>query len=288
MSKKLEMAKKIITHINPDLDAITSVWLLKRFLPSWKEAEINFINAGLSTENVENKNQNSNELTVDVGRGKLDHHQTGQYLSAAKLCFDYIQEKRKGQQLSPLEKEALEQLVEVVTQIDNARDLNWQEISENRFQFQLSSLIDGLRGIAETDRQVIEFGLKSLDAVFLNLRNKIRAIKELRKGIEFQTKWGKGISLESGNKHVIWHGEALGYVLVINKDPESGGVQIYSRPDSGADLTEAYNKFNQMDPESDWFLHATKKLLLNQASVNPNMRPTKLKLEEIIKILKER
>jgi hypothetical protein len=38
--------RRIITHKSSDLDAVTSVWLLKRFLPGWEEAEIAFVNAG--------------------------------------------------------------------------------------------------------------------------------------------------------------------------------------------------------------------------------------------------
>ncbi len=279
--------KKIITHINPDLDAVTSVWLIKRFLPGWKEAEIGFVEATASGQKMPGVDENPDVLYVDVGRGKLDHHQTGEYLSAAKLCFDYILAVRKDQPFSPLEQEALRKMVAVVTQIDNASDLNWEEITQTRYQFYLHTLIDGLRGLAETDQQVIEFGFRALDAVLLNLKHKIKAEEELKEGIEFQTRWGKGIAIESGNKHVLWTGEILGFALVVKKDPKEGGVQIYARPDSKVDLTEAYNRFRKMDLHSDWFLHATKRVLLNEASVNPSMRPTKLSLKEIIEVLKD-
>lgn len=277
--------KKILTHINPDLDAVTSVWLIKRFLPGWQEAEIDFVASTISTERERDIDQNPNFLYIDVGRGKLDHHQTGEYLSAARLSFDYILVAREKKKLSPLEEQALEELVEVVTQIDNARDLKWGEVNQSRYQLYLHTLIDGLRGLTETDQQVMEFGFRALDAVLLNLKNKIKADEELKEGIEFQTPWGKGIAVESGNKHVLWRGEVQGYVLAVKKDPETGGVQIYARPDLEVDLTKAYNKFKKQDPQSDWFLHASKKLLLNQASVNPKMRPTKLKLAEIVKVL---
>lgn len=277
------MVKKIVTHINPDLDAVASVWLIKRFLPGWEKAEVEFVPAG----RVKNVDADPNVLYVDTGRGKLDHHQTGEYLSAARLCWEYIKEKRKGKRLSPLEEKALDNLIEVVTQVDNARDLGWQEVNENRYQFYLHILIDSLRGLAKTDEGVINFGLEFLDAVLLSLKNKIRAEEELEKGIRFQTPWGKAVAVMSGNKQVLWRGEAQSYVLVVKKDPETGGVQIYSRYDSRVDLTKAYNKIRKLDPDSDWFLHATKRLLLNQSSVNPEMRPTKLSLEEIIDVLKK-
>lgn len=284
-SFKIKKMRKIITHINPDLDAVVSVWLIKRFLPGWEEAEIDFVTADSSTEQNSGADADPDILYVDVGRGKLDHHQTGDYLSATKLCWNYVLAAREQKQFSPLEKKALEELVKVVTQIDNARDLKWEEINQSRYTFYLHNLLDGLRGLAETDRQIIEFGFRALDAVLLNLKNQIKADEELQEGTKFQTPWGQGIAIEIGNKSVLLRGEVQGYAVVVKKDPKTGGVQIYSRWDKGVNLTEVYNKFREMDSEADWFLHATKRLLLNQASVNPNMRPTKLSLKEIIKSL---
>ena len=94
--------KKIVTHINPDLDAVTSVWLIKRFLPGWEDVEVEFVSATASTEKQTQADQNPEVLWVDVGRGKLDHHQTGNYLSATELCFDFIQKERKSQPLGEL------------------------------------------------------------------------------------------------------------------------------------------------------------------------------------------
>ncbi|MFC1727512.1 chromate resistance protein ChrB domain-containing protein [Patescibacteria group bacterium] len=279
--------KKIITHTNPDLDAVTSVWLLKRFLPGWEEAEVEFVFASDSIKAQKEIDLDPEVLWVDVGRGQLDHHQTDAYLCATKLTFDFIKRKRKGQPLGEIKQEALKEIVKVVTQVDNARDLNWEEVNKSRYYFQLHTLIDGLRGLAESDEQALEFSLRALDAILWNLRSKIRAEKELENGFEFQTPWGKAIAVESGDKHVLWVGEIQGFVLVIKKDPEKGGVRMYARPDSEVDLTEAHRQFKKMDPESDWFLHATKRMLLNDSTINPNMRPTKLSLQQVIATLKK-
>jgi len=278
--------KKIITHINPDLDAAAAVWVIKRFLPGWEEAEVDFIEATADGEKIPGVDSDPEVLYVDVGRGKLDHHQTNYYLSATRLCWDYVLEQREGQPLKEIEQEAGKRLVEVVTQVDNAKDLNWKEVGETRYYFYLHILIDGLRGLGESDQQVLEFGFRALDAVFLTLKNKIRAEEDLKNGIKFQTKWGEGIALESANKRVLWEGEIQGFVLVVKKDPKSGAIQIYARPDSKVNLTAAYQKIKKIDSSADWFLHASGRLLLNESSVNPNMRPTKLTLEQIIEVLK--
>ena len=287
--------KKIITHINPDLDAICSVWLIKKFLPAspnrgepgWQEAKVEFVEATSSGEEMAGVDDNPNILYVDVGRGKLDHHQTNEYLSASKLVWDFIRNERKSENVAPLDEKAVERLVEVVTQIDNARDLNWKEVKKDRYSFYLHILIEGLRELSLDDLSVVKEGSLMLETILINLKNKIRAEEEMKQAIKFQTPWGKAVALKTGNKHFLYFGETQGYVLVMVKDPESGGVRIYARPDSKVDLSKAYDKVKKLDPQSDWFLHSSKRLLLNNASVI-KMKPTKLSLAEIIEIIKER
>ena len=280
---KLTKMKKIVTHINPDLDAVASVWLILRFLPGWQEAEIDFCPAGETLEN-EPADVDEDVLYVDTGLGRLDHHQTSEYLSAARLCLDYVVEKRRGKQLSLLNEEALGRMVEVVTQVDNARDLNWKEVGAARHDFYLHNIIGGIRGMAGSDQETMDHGLKALDAVFHNLKNRIRAEEEIKNGVEFKTPWGKALAVETGNEQVLWEGEKAGYCLVVKKDPKEGGVRIYSRWDTDVDLTKVYNKVRKLDPESDWFLHSSKKLLLNAAS-GKKMQPTKLSLKEMMEVL---
>ncbi len=278
--------KKVVTHINPDLDAVCSVWLIKRFLPGWEEAEVKFCLAE-TTFAGQPVDSHPDILHVDVGLGKLDHHQTGEYLSASKLTWDFLKKEReKEATLPPLEEEAVERLVEVVTQIDNARDLTWPEAKDDRYEFYLQNLVEAWRGLSFTDEEVIEEGLKMLDAVLLNLKNKKKAEEELKKAVVFETKWGRGVAAQTGNKHFLSFSEIQGYALALIKDPESGGVRIHARPNSQVDLTLVYNKVKELDPQADWFLHASKKLLLNEASVK-KMRPTKLSLEEIMEIFKK-
>jgi len=276
--------KKIVTHTNPDLDAVTAVWLIKRFLPGWEEAEINFCKYQ-STYGDKPVDSDSNILHVDIGEGKLDHHQLEEITSAAKLCFNYIKQQRKGQLLKELDEKALVQIIEVVTEVDNARDLNWPEVDAARNNFYLHVLIAGIRGMAGSDEEAMTFGLKGMDAVFHQVKKSIDAQEELKKGVKFESQWGKAIAIETGNDNVLWEGEKKGYCLVIRKDPETGGARIYARYDTKVDLTKAYNKFKEMDPDSEWYLHQSKKLLLNMAS-GKEMKPTKLTLNQIIEVLK--
>jgi len=277
--------KRVVTHVNPDLDAVTSVWLIKKFLPNWEKAEVSFCQAGSTFENKP-VDSDPEVLHVDVGLGKLDHHQTNEYLSAAKLVWDFVKnERKKKETISPLDEEAVERLVKVVTEVDNARDLNWQEVKEDRYYFYLHGLIEGLRELSFDDSSVVKNGSLMLETILVNLKNKIRAEEEMKQTIKFQSPWGEAAALVTGNKHLLFFGETQGYVLVMIKDPDDGGVRVYARPDSKVDLSKAYDKVKKLDPQADWFLHSSKKLLLNNASA-AEMKPTKLSLEEVIEVLK--
>ena len=276
--------KRVVTHVNPDLDAVASVWLIKRFLPGWEEAEIDFCQAEATFENGV-VDSDPEILHVDVGLGKLDHHQINGFTCAFKLSLDFILEKRKGQELSPLDLEALRFMEETINEIDNARDLNWPEAKKERYDFYLHSILSGLRRLGKSDLEVVEYGFLGLNAVFKNLKAGIKAKEEIKKGVEFQTPWGKAIALETGNELFLWESEKAGYCLVVKKDPDDGAVRIYARYDSKVDLKNAYESFKKIDLNSDWFLHSSRRLLLNGSRVK-KMRPTKLSLEQVIGVLK--
>jgi len=276
--------KRIITHVNPDLDAVASTWLIQKFLPGWEKAEISFCQAE-TTFNGEPVDSNPDVLHVDVGLGKLDHHQINGFTCASKLSLDFILEKRKGQELSPLNLEALKMMIKTINEIDNARDSSWPEVKEARYDFYLHSILSGLRRMGKTDIEVVQYGFLGLNAALKNIKAGIKAREEVKKGIEFQTPWGKAIALETRNELFLWESEKAGYVLAVKKDPDEGNVRIYARYDSSVDLKNSYQKLKEMDKESDWFLHASSKLLLNGSRVK-DMKPTKLSLEKIIEVLK--
>jgi hypothetical protein len=276
--------KKIVTHINPDLDAICSVWLIKKFLPGWQEAEINFVPAESTLDN-DPVDSNPEVLHVDVGLGKLDHHQTKGFLSASKLVFDYLLKVRLNEKLSPLEEESLKLIVEVANDVDNARELTWEEIKKPRYRFYLHDLFLGLRSLGSTDMETMEFGLRSLEAILNNFKSQLKAQEEIKKGCKFETPWGQALAMETGNEAVIIEGEKEGYCLVARKDPKKGGIRIYALPDSKVDLQKTYDWLKENDSEGEWFLHSSHKLLLNESRVKP-MMPTKLSLEQIMEVLK--
>lgn len=275
--------KLIVTHLSPDLDSVTSSWLIKRYLPGWSEAKIVFVPAG-ETYNNQPPDSNKNILHLDTGLGKFDHHQTNEYTSATERVFKYLVEKNyiKKKDIEPIKR-----IVSYVTEIDNFAEAYYPQADDDRYDFSISQIIEGLKGVLKDDQKIIETGFVILEAVLQIFKNKIRAEKELTAGYVFQTKWGKAIAIETSNEEAVKLGLKKGFSIVIRKDPRKKHLRIKGLPGNKIDLTPLYIRFSNLDPKATWFLHSSKAMLLNGSAKNPKAIPTKLSLDKVIAMLKK-
>ncbi|MBI2465401.1 hypothetical protein HYV64_04630 [Candidatus Shapirobacteria bacterium] len=286
--------KIVVTHNSPDWDAITSVWLIKRFLPGWDQAEVRFVPAGSKLERI----GNDKVLHVDTGLGPLDHHQTNdKNVCGASLTFNFVKQANSSQfivhsshpEREKHREEALSRIVRVVVDIDHFGEVFWDNPTADYHEFSLLGVLEGLK-LAKPDEDMyyIDVGMTLLDALLHSFENRIWAEKEIaERGIKFKTKWGKGIGFETINDTVLALAQKMRYVVVVRKDPRKGYIRIKARPLEDIDLTLVYEKLKKMDPLATWFLHVSKKMLLNGTVKNPTMRPTRLSLDEIIKVLEQ-
>lgn len=273
----------IVTHINPDLDAICSVWLLKKFDEDFRNADAAFVPAG-ETYKDSRVDENKDIVHVDTGLGRFDHHQLNSDTCASRLVFNYLKLKNKTLK----DDKALVQLIKVVCQIDHFGEVLWPEPENFRYDFILSEFLDGLKiGGGLDDAGLIEFGGKCLDGVYAKIKIKLKAEKELQEGYEFKTKWGRAIGCLTHNNEVLKLGQKKGFCLVVQKDSNTEHVRIKARPDSQADLTLVKEKLARLDPKATWFLHISKKMLLNGSTKSDKMKPSKLSLKKIMEVLEK-
>ena len=283
------MSKIIVTHMNPDLDAMTAVWLLKRFGgEEWEEAAVKFIPAG---QTYKDKKVDSDPMVLhlDVGLGKFDHHQVNdETVCAATLVFDYLIKKSKQFDNN----EALKRLVAVVLAFDWAEHYRWPDIKHDKtsFLFFEHGIIEGWQRLYrnQSDKH-LEMGLPILDGIYENLKSKVEAEAVIKsEALKFKTRWGKGVGAETDIFGFLAVAQAQGYPVVVTKNPKSGHVRIHAFDfdKMKIDLTSVWEILKHKDPAATWFLHAGKKLLLNGSRANPNMIPTNLSLKEVIEVLK--
>ena len=336
--------KIVVTHSSPDMDAITSVWLIRKFLPGWENAIVKFVPAGERIASSKFKVQSSkledpiekigddDVIHVDTGLGPLDHHQTvSDNVCGASLTWEYVKKIQNSEFKIQNDKikskiEAIDRMVKVVVDIDHFKEVFWPDATSDYHEFSVGSTLDGLKlAKPNQDKYYVDFVSDCLDAILHEFENRIWAEKEIAtNGKKFETRFGKGIGFETINDSVIKLAQKMGYVIVVRKDPRKGYVRIKALPNKGRgpatsfppasapltsskmravgspssrvtprakhvdiNLTLAYEKLRKMDPEATWFLHISKKMLLNGSVKNPKMSPTRLGLGEIIRVLEK-
>ncbi len=279
--------KTIVTHISPDVDAVTSVWLLKRFLPGWGNAQLAFAPAG-NTLNNEIVDIDPNILHVDTGLGRLDHHQSDEDTCAAKRTWEYIRKQETRNKKQETDNDAMERFLDVVNNIDHFREVYYPNPTADFYDLGLVGILDGLKLLRSYDDQkIVDFSLSALDGIYKTFQNKVWAEAELKeKGLEFKTKWGKGLAIETINDEAVRLAQKQGFTLAVRKDPNKGFVRIKAQPESQVDFTSCYNIYKEKDKEATWYLHSGKKMILNGSVKNPQSKPTSLTLKEIIEVLK--
>lgn len=273
--------KTVVTHIGPDLDALTSVWLTKSFIPGWEEAVVAFVPAGTTLKGMP-PDADPEIRHVDTGFGKYDHHQTNADTCAARLVYEEIKQLHGDDP-------ALLRLVQVVNDVDHFREVFYPNPTADFWDFSLVTQIDGWRLLHHDDPlKIVALAMDSLDAIYKSFQNKVWAEKELtEKGIPFQCEWGKALAIETTNDEVVHLGQKMGYVMVIRKDPKKGYLRIKALPQDHVDLAPYYELLKAAEPEATWFLHASHHMVLNGSSKNPDMRPSMRPLTEIIDVFKK-
>jgi len=278
------MGKIIVTHVSCDLDGITCIWLIRKYLPGWQKAEIIFVPAG-TTLNNRPADEDPNILHVDTGMGKFDHHQIkDRHLSAAKRVLQHLEKEKL---IKDKEVEAIRRIVEYVANIDNFGEVFFPEPTLDIYDFMLHQIIEGLRATRGDDSERCSLGIELLEAELQIFKNKLKAEEEIKKGLVFKSKYGNSLGMETRNEEAIKLALKSGYLLVVRKDPERGFVRIKTLPDDKIDLTPVYKSVKKADPGADWFLHVSKNMLLNGSAKNPKVIASKLSLKQVIDLIKK-
>ena len=276
--------KTIVTHVSPDFDGIPAIWLLKKFHPDFANAKLAFVPAG-QTLNGMPPDSDPNILHVDTGMGKFDHHQTRDFTCGAKLVYEWLVREN----YIDSDDESLSRMMEVVTQLDHGWDnYKWSDAADDKYEFMLHNILVGWKVIYPgQDGKHIGLTIDALEAIYKIMQFKVRAEKELKAGKKFNTKWGEGVALATNNLSILDMGVKKGFAVVATKDPVRGNVRITGSNVKNVDLTKAYEILLERDPQASWFLHSSKVLLRNGSVRNPQMKATKLSIEEVAEVLEK-
>ena len=181
----------------------------------------------------------------------------------------------------------MERLLAVVNDVDHFREVFYPNPTADYWDLGIVSEIDGWRLLyADNPIKIVELGFQALDGIYKTFQNKVWAERELKEnGVEFVSKWGAGIGVETTNDEVVHLAQKMGYVIALRKDPNKGYLRIKSLPKDEIDLESLYIKLKSDEPAATWFLHASHHMVLNGSSKNPAMRPTQKSLQQIIDVI---
>ena len=159
--------RKIVTHKSSDLDAVTSVWLLKRFLPGWEEAEIAFVNAGeklagdySSSHPEQSEGSQAIEtvdgipvIHVDTGLGALDHHQTADNnICGASLTLDFVLTNPESTlHKHDNKRDAVKRIVELVIDDDHFQEVYYPDSNADVYEAGIVAIIQGYKILHKGD-----------------------------------------------------------------------------------------------------------------------------------------
>lgn len=267
--------KTLVTHLNPHLDDILGIWLIKRFFLDFSEANIEFISANEGKGGLEDS---SDRLHIGVGMGKYDEHKGDIGESAASLIWKDIKQKDLAPQNS-LESKALDNLVNWNTLIDTGAAPNY-EFSE----FGLQSFIRADESSEESSLKSLKLGEEILDRILKNLIKLEQSKLDFEKRVEFDSKFGKFYAVISETIDRAFC-KNIGGDLFLMYDPRYSSVQFFT-PRHDLDLEPIYKKVKELDPEADWFLHQSHHMVIAGSSSAPNSKKTKLSFEELIEVVK--
>lgn len=287
MSRRL-----IVTHHAPDLDAISSVWLLKTFdSQHFADAKVTYVNPGdhLSETAIQELGFSPMDVThVDTGLGEFDHHQperARQNICAATLVHDHLLKIHPELQ----DDEALRTLVDQINDIDHFGEIDWPDASHPRYEMMIHQVIRGLEFVHLNDDDAqLNFGFTCLDGTYSSLKQYVRAQEIIdNEGTFFDIGEGKVFAVETRNDDTMKLAQKQGAVLVIRKDPEQGHIRIKARPDSNIELKPLHERVLELDSKGTWYYHPSGKMLINGSRKHTSQVASPLTLQQIIDLVKE-
>lgn len=268
----------LATHQNPHLDDIAALWLLQRFHPRWKKAAWKFFPANTLRDN----DLHDKKITfVGIGRGQFDEHKGDLADCAASLVFKFLL-KEKDVKFSAVDKTALQELVAFVNAEDHAANL-----ATPNMEFSLPAAILAMAGNKRPSKETMRFGLEYLDAIFSWLKDKQVLLADWKKAKKIKTPWGTGMAIETTiSSRIVMRQAALEkLVLAVTVNPKNNFRTIRARPDSRVDLTAAYKIVKKLEPQAEWYLHHSKKMLLCGSDVAANVYLSKIPLIALARLV---
>jgi len=211
----------ISTHLRPDLDAIASVWLLKRFVPAFHNATVEFANTATADANTLARAA----AVVDTGgiydaaRWRFDHHQLPGAQStmtcAARLVWDEL--RRHGADVADLAP-----LIALVHDGDSHHPH-----AATSDTVGLHALLRAYEQRDPSDHGVLAFGKVLLDLLAEQLKRTATAVRTLGRAIRYTAADKAFLAVEGGRELTeAALANGAGVVLFFEQMPQQHSIAV--------------------------------------------------------------
>lgn len=232
------ITQHIVTHTSPDWDAITAVWLLRRY-GGLQESPVLFVN----TDNPDRDVLDSAIAVVDTGREldparlRFDHHQLPGQGASATCAADLVRDH-----LFSDTQHWIDDIVMLVWAGDTGRKTHGADVSRT---VGIHALLSHQKTLRKPDDALLAFGLEILDALAAHLEARQTARLSLAQHTVYLSADGlvRGLAgapqgatfaaFEEGARVVVFTSEAPGTVSVgamrggEGHDPHIGNLVMW-------------------------------------------------------------
>ena len=266
----------IVTHVKPHIDDICAAWLLKRYLPVWREADISFVHTDELEDGVIDT---PDRVHVGVGRGQFDEHKGNIGECAAGLVYHHI---NSTVVLNANERKALDKLVDWVREEDTGKFL----ADANR-SFAIPSILDDQFFAKGRDsEEVYQLGSTILDALLIGMRNQVELSAIWTKRVEFDSVFGNAVALVGNAREAENMAYSKGFMVFVRQSDDSEYTEIKAQAKSDIDLTSLRDKLVKEDSKATWFFHHSKKMLICGGELTSKAKPSNFTVNQIIELMK--
>ncbi len=311
--------RKIVTHVRPHFDEVVAIWLLYVFgqekFPGISQAEIEYWGFGKTPDGRSAEEyEREGVLLIGVGGGRFDEHPTATKERTAGECAATLVAKALGVRERP----ELQQILNEVL----SNDLNGGgslfgvpaiiQIFHHQYQ--------------ENHEKAMDWAMMAVDAKYCEQREFFHGTKqefEQKAKVEIlgwfyarscERKPLKLVTIISDNEQIAKYARSEHgcYAAAVIQQRTSGNVMIfankYYKPDFSlvasalrvrerglnGQLPAVFDELldivlrseGKVAGAEEWFYHKGMEALLNGSSTAPDVPPTKIKLSEIVAIVK--
>lgn len=252
--------RRVITHVCPDLDAISSVWFFMRFVAK-KQLEVKFVPASWDGHDF-----GAHDVALDIDAGGMGLKGQKTFKGEVHSCFKSLVTQYADSEA----REILKPLVKFIDRNDTYGGVNKVgDFSKNKSHqitsfVALSLAMKAFRAVHESDQLVLQRMLELFDGIYKINKDSIESQKHImQKAIMV----GKTVILPEGSDSSRGLFFNRGYEALIYTD--NNNIGLLTKGDLRADSPEVMRVIESAGEIREWFAHSAGYLLARGTRKDP-------------------